>query len=327
MGAGEAQQRPRRGIVDVQTGSLRRLTSEPVRERFPAWSPDGRTIAVPVVAQAAPGRDRVVLVDGSSGAERPFGDQTFQRIGFLGWLPDQSGVVVDAAPTGLGPAGLAPGELVKFSGDTLGISDPFHLDEAATVLLLGYELGHRAPARLFVLILTAVALLPAAPLLAGELRNGRRWPLLPGIVFLSALIAVPAPNLAMALLAAGEAILLVQLITRAPEFKEVFRHLLGRPALLILTSFIALSLTGRNGTYLPAGGPSAVAGISSTSHEPHQRHLIAASLISSRSPTMRGATMCWYFEGAVMYTVSVDATKRSESKLGSMQRAWVDSAL
>src|SRR5262245_44144348 len=29
------------------------------------------------------------------------------------------------------------------------------------------------------------------------------------------------------------------------------------------------------------GGPSAVAGISSTSHEPHQRHLIAASWISS----------------------------------------------
>ena len=32
-------------LMDVQTGSLQRLTSEPVRERFPAWSPDGRLVA------------------------------------------------------------------------------------------------------------------------------------------------------------------------------------------------------------------------------------------------------------------------------------------
>ena len=76
-----------------------------------AWSPDGRTIAVPVVAMAAPGRDRVVLVDSSSGAERPFGDQSFQRIGFLGWLPDQGGLVVDAAPAGQGRGRSAGGQL------------------------------------------------------------------------------------------------------------------------------------------------------------------------------------------------------------------------
>ena len=76
-----------------------------------AWSPDGQTIAVPVVALAAPGQDRVVLIDGSSGAERPFRSPTFQRIGFLGWLPDQSGVVVDAAPTGQGHGRYASGQL------------------------------------------------------------------------------------------------------------------------------------------------------------------------------------------------------------------------
>lgn len=32
-------------LMDVQTGSMRKLTSEPVRERFPAWSPDGRQVA------------------------------------------------------------------------------------------------------------------------------------------------------------------------------------------------------------------------------------------------------------------------------------------
>lgn len=32
-------------LMDVQSGRLRRLTSEPVRERFPVWSPDGRRVA------------------------------------------------------------------------------------------------------------------------------------------------------------------------------------------------------------------------------------------------------------------------------------------
>jgi hypothetical protein len=39
-----------------------------------------------------------------------------------------------AAPTaGLDAAGPVPGELVKFSGDTIGISEPFHLDVTSTV--------------------------------------------------------------------------------------------------------------------------------------------------------------------------------------------------
>ena len=76
-----------------------------------AWSPDGQTIAVPMVALAAPAQDRVVLVDASSGAERPFRSPNFQRIGFLGWLPDQSGMVVDAAPTGQGHGRYAGGQL------------------------------------------------------------------------------------------------------------------------------------------------------------------------------------------------------------------------
>jgi len=75
--------------------------------RAVAWSPDGKIIAATVALHAPPAQGpanpaatspfRVVLVDASSGEERPLGGRALERLGFLSWLPDQSGLVVTAA--------------------------------------------------------------------------------------------------------------------------------------------------------------------------------------------------------------------------------------
>ncbi len=98
-------------VADSDGSRERRLACRKRPEVFglsgAAWSPDGKVIAAPVALHAAPAqgsanppassRFRVVLVDASSGEERPLGGRALGRLGFLSWLPDQSGLVVAAA--------------------------------------------------------------------------------------------------------------------------------------------------------------------------------------------------------------------------------------
>jgi Tol biopolymer transport system component/DNA-binding winged helix-turn-helix (wHTH) protein len=66
--------------------------------RGPAWSPDGRTIALGA-RRFSPGDSSnmyVVTVDAANGNEAMLGSQTWTAVGPIGWLKDGSGVVVVA---------------------------------------------------------------------------------------------------------------------------------------------------------------------------------------------------------------------------------------
>ncbi len=99
-------------VVDVATGTRRRLTSEPVDHWAPQWSPDGRTLAVQVRTPAGwIANSQLGLIDVASGALRRFGPAT-GSVGAWGWSP--------------------AGDRVVFAGDTVQTSqlDFFVLDVA-----------------------------------------------------------------------------------------------------------------------------------------------------------------------------------------------------
>ena len=64
-----------------------------------AWSPDGRLIAVASLDRSA-FTAGVVLVDAGSAAERPLGNTSWRDVRSLAWLPDGSGLLVNAQEAG-----------------------------------------------------------------------------------------------------------------------------------------------------------------------------------------------------------------------------------
>ncbi|MBM3820661.1 MAG: hypothetical protein FJW14_16820 [Acidimicrobiia bacterium] len=64
-----------------------------------AWSPDGTLLAVAGLDRSAL-TGRVVLLDAASGMERPLGDSEWRTVRSLAWLPDGSGLVVNAQEAG-----------------------------------------------------------------------------------------------------------------------------------------------------------------------------------------------------------------------------------
>ncbi|MGH9900472.1 MAG: winged helix-turn-helix domain-containing protein [Pyrinomonadaceae bacterium] len=73
----------------------------------PAWSPDGRVIAIPFRSfEPSPGHATVIEVSVADGAERPITSRRWYQIGKLVWLPDGSGLVANVAEEELSPMQL-----------------------------------------------------------------------------------------------------------------------------------------------------------------------------------------------------------------------------
>ena len=92
------------GLVDVATGELRILTNGPSRDRVPAWSPDGRTLAF-LSDRAEAGVDQLCLLDESLGEARatPEIDGVVES---LAWSPDGSAILLVVAGRGAELAGI-----------------------------------------------------------------------------------------------------------------------------------------------------------------------------------------------------------------------------
>src|SRR5439155_1379022 len=80
-------------VVDVATGRTRSLVATPAAEGGPAWSPDGRWVAVTVsdapVTYAL--TFRVELVSPANGAVRPLAESFDRRPAIVGWTGDARG--------------------------------------------------------------------------------------------------------------------------------------------------------------------------------------------------------------------------------------------
>ncbi|HUR50301.1 MAG TPA: prolyl oligopeptidase family serine peptidase [Acidimicrobiales bacterium] len=92
------------GIVDTQTGHLEIATRGPHRDRLPAWSPDGRTLAF-LSDRAEPGVDQLWLLDEDIGEARstPAIDGVVES---LAWSPDGSALLMVVAGRGAELAGV-----------------------------------------------------------------------------------------------------------------------------------------------------------------------------------------------------------------------------
>src|SRR5207249_2118998 len=116
-------------VVDVATGKARPLVATPAAEGGPAWSPDGRWVAVTV--SDAPATYaltfRVVLVSPVDGAVRPLAESFDRRPAIVGWTGDARAVVISEARGTVSRLSALPADgsgAMDLSPDTLMVSAP-----------------------------------------------------------------------------------------------------------------------------------------------------------------------------------------------------------
>jgi len=136
-------------VVDVATGRTRSLVATPAAEGGPAWSPDGRWVAVTV--SDAPATYaltfRVVLVSPVNGAVHPLAESFDRRPAIVGWTGDARAVVISEARGTVSRLGALPadgGAAVDLSPDTLMVSAPA-LNGTGTYVGFVSEAPDRAP--------------------------------------------------------------------------------------------------------------------------------------------------------------------------------------
>jgi len=110
----------------------------------------------------------------------------------------------------------------------------------ATVAVVGYGIGWRAPAYSVCVALQVLAVAVAGGFLRRLSKRGRWDVFAPFVLVAAAFAAAARPEVSLALLAAFDAVVLVLLATRSSLIAEVLQFFYGRPALLILVSFLVL---------------------------------------------------------------------------------------
>jgi len=88
----------------------------------PAWSPDGKTIAVSGGNNQRSNQDDLILIDVQNGSQRQLADGNWQSIGQIAWLPDGEGLLVPAkekasAPQQIWYVSYATGEVRRITND------------------------------------------------------------------------------------------------------------------------------------------------------------------------------------------------------------------
>jgi len=114
----------------------------------------------------------------------------------------------------------------------------------ATTAVVGYGIGASGVPRAICLGLAAAVTAYTARFLARVLRSGSRVPLLAVTLLLAALASAGQPSVALGWLAAYQAVVLLLVVARSEAAAELIEHFVGRPALLVLVSFVVLIALG-----------------------------------------------------------------------------------
>jgi len=127
----------------------------------------------------------------------------------------------------------------------------------ATVAVVGYGIGSSVPAQSVCVGLQLLAVVAATGFLRKAAR-GARWAALVPFVFVGAALASALrPQAAFSFMVAFDVVVLVLLISRSAIYSEVVQHFYGRPALLVMVSFVVLISIGTLLLTFPAASPDA----------------------------------------------------------------------
>lgn len=103
------------GMVEVQSGDLREITSGPNSDRLPAWSPDGRRLAF-LSDRRKKGRHQVFVLDAEAIGEAATTPEVPGSVERAAWSPDGRFLLIAAVEEGADKAG-AEGSGVNLRGD------------------------------------------------------------------------------------------------------------------------------------------------------------------------------------------------------------------
>lgn len=122
-----ADRRPHVWLVDVETGERRRLTSAAFDHSFPAWSPDGRMIAVKVGNHNGL-QSQLGIIDIETGVVTLVGPEE-GVVGCWAWSPSGDRILIAGEPTQTWQLDLfvyevASGELRRLTDDLPCLPDP-----------------------------------------------------------------------------------------------------------------------------------------------------------------------------------------------------------
>ena len=131
----------RRGLINEGADSLIVVDLDTMKERVllriegdefaapPAWSPDGRTIAVAMHGAAGGVKAWLVVLDADSGERATIGQGSWVTIGSLGWMPDGSAILASALDPSNGGAhqvyrvSYPGGETLRLTNDLDGYTN------------------------------------------------------------------------------------------------------------------------------------------------------------------------------------------------------------
>ena len=107
----------------------------------PAWSPDGRVIACALGSWEGEYHYSVITVQVEEGAERRFSRQRWQSISDLQWLPDGSGIVLNAGEKGspvyqIWQLSYPDGTAIRITNDLLNYVSPSLTNDAQTLCVV-----------------------------------------------------------------------------------------------------------------------------------------------------------------------------------------------
>lgn len=128
----------------------------------------------------------------------------------------------------------------------------------ATVAVVGYGIGSKVPAQAVCVALQGFAVVVGLGFLRRYFLHSRWGAVAPMAFLATAVVVASEPGAALAVLASFDLVVLALIAIRSDIFAEVLQHFFGRPALLVLVSFVVMIGLGTVVLTFPAASSGAL---------------------------------------------------------------------